>query len=91
MLNKLLEKAVKNGYQTSEDLPEDYSFGGRKRTGTMLAAAKDHDILAIMANEYAENPHSMSVERARQLLSEKTTIYHDRLGRPTIGSRLRDN
>jgi hypothetical protein len=31
----------------------------------MLAAAKEHDIVAIMAGQYAENPHSMTVERAR--------------------------
>jgi hypothetical protein len=50
MLNKLLAKAQKDGYQTLEELPFDYSFGGRKHTGSMLAAAKDHDIVAIMAN-----------------------------------------
>lgn len=50
MLNKLLESAHKNGFQTYEDLPEDYIFGERKRTGTMLAAARDHDIVAIMGN-----------------------------------------
>ncbi len=56
----------------------------------MLAAAREHDIVAIMANTYAENPHSMSVERARQLLADKKTIYKERLGRPTQTSLLRD-
>jgi hypothetical protein len=56
----------------------------------MLAAAKEHDIVAIMANQYAENPHSMSVERARQLLAEKKTIYKERLGRSTQTSLLRN-
>jgi|LauGreDrversion4_2_1035121.scaffolds.fasta_scaffold82307_1 hypothetical protein len=65
MLQKLLQQAQRDGYQTLEDLPYDYSFGGRKKTGSMLAAAKEHDIVAIMANQYSENPHSMSVERAR--------------------------
>jgi len=62
MLNKLLESAHKNGFQTYEDLPEDYIFGERKRTGTMLAAARDHDIVAIMGNQYADNPFSVSLE-----------------------------
>lgn len=49
----------------------------------MLAAAKEHDIVAIMANEYAENAGRMTIERARKFMSEKKTIYKDRLGRPT--------
>ena len=65
MLNKLLQQAQKDGYQTLDDLPYDYSFGGRNKTVSMLAAAKEHDIIAIMANQYSENPHSMSIERAR--------------------------
>jgi hypothetical protein len=65
MLQKLLQQAQRDGFQTLEDLPYDYAFGGRKRTGSMLAAAKEHDLVAIMANQYSENPHSMSVERAR--------------------------
>jgi hypothetical protein len=32
----------------------------------------------------------MSIERARQLLSEKKTIYKDRLGRPTLTQQMRD-
>jgi hypothetical protein len=56
----------------------------------MLAAAKEHDIGAIMANTYSENPHSMSVERARQLLADKKTIYKEHLGRPTNTSILRE-
>lgn len=57
----------------------------------MLAAANDHDIVAIMANTYAQNPHSMSVERARQLLADKKTIYKEHLGRPTNASILRED
>ena len=55
----------------------------------MLAAAKEHDLVAIIANQYSENPHSMSVERARELLAEKKTIYKERLGRSTNTSLLR--
>lgn len=90
MLNKLLQQAHKDGYHTLDELPYDYSFGGRKRTGSMLAAAREHDIVAIMGNQYSDNVHSMSVERARQLLADKKTIYKERLGRPTQTSMLRD-
>lgn len=37
----------------------------------MLAASKQHDITAIIANSYSENPHRMSIEQARKMLSEK--------------------
>lgn len=90
MLNKLLQQAQRDGYQTLDDLPYDYAYGGRKRTGSMLAAAREHDIGKIMANTYSDNPHSVSVERARQLLAEKKTIYKERLGRATNTSILRD-
>lgn len=56
----------------------------------MLAAAREHDIVAIMANQYAENPHKMSIEHARKMLTEKKTIYKDHLGRPTQAQVLRD-
>ncbi len=56
----------------------------------MLAASKQHDITAIIANSYSENPHRMSIEQARKMLSEKKTIYRDRLGRPTNTQVLRD-
>ena len=71
-------------------MPGNYSFGERKGTGSMLAAAREHDIIAIMANQYAENPHKLSIEHARKLLSEKKTIYKDHLGRPTQAQVLRD-
>ena len=90
LLNKLLQNAHKEGFNTMQDLPSDYSFGGRNRTGSMLAAAKDHDIVAIMANQFGENPHRLSIDQARKLLSEKKTIYKDKLGRPTQGQMLRD-
>jgi len=90
MLNKLLQQAHKDGYQTIDELPYDYAYGGRKRTGSMLAAAKEHDMVAIMANTYCENPHSMSVERARQIMADKKTIYKEHLGRPTNASILRE-
>lgn len=90
MLNKLLQQAQRDGYQTLDDIPYDYAYGGRKRTGSMLAAAREHDIDKIMANAYSDNPHSVSVERARQLLAEKKTIYKERLGRATNTSILRD-
>ena len=56
----------------------------------MLAAAKEHDIVAIMANQYSENPHRLTIEYARKMLSEKKTIHRDKLGRPTNGQMLRD-
>lgn len=90
LLNKLYAQAQKDGFQTFADLPPTYSFGERKRTGSMLAAARDHDIVAIMANQYAENPHKVSIEHARKMLSEKKTIYKDHLGRPTQAQVLRD-
>jgi len=37
----------------------------------MLAASKQHDITAIIANSYSENPHRISIEHARKMLSEK--------------------
>lgn len=73
-----------------DDIPYDYAYGGRKRTGSMLAAAREHDIGKIMSGSYSDNPHSMSVERARQMLAEKKTIYREHLGRPTNTSLLRD-
>lgn len=56
----------------------------------MLAAAREHDIVAIMANQYAENPNRLTIEHARKMLTEKKTIYKDRLGRPTQTQVLRD-
>jgi hypothetical protein len=56
----------------------------------MLAAAREHDMGKIMAGTYSDNPQSVSVERARQLLAEKKTIYKEHLGRPTNSSILRD-
>jgi hypothetical protein len=50
LLSKLFANAQKDGFQTYADLPSTYSFGERKRTGSMLAAAREHDIVAIMAN-----------------------------------------
>jgi len=90
MLNKLLNQAHKNGYKTFEDLPEDYVFGERKGTGTMLAAAQQHDLGAILGNQFAENPFSMSIEQARKLLTEKKTVFKEKYGRPTHSSVLRD-
>lgn len=90
MLNKLLNQAHKNGYKTFEDLPDDYVFGERKGTGTMLAAAQQHDLGAILGNQFADNPFSMSIEQARKLLTEKKTVFKEKFGRPTHSSVLRD-
>ena len=49
----------------------------------MIAASREHDIIAILGNQYSENPNRLTIEHAHRIMSEKKTIYKDRLGRPT--------